>query len=103
MRLGFHYHVPAVIEAGQIRMPAFQGRFVDALADECSEVICFLHSPLQEEWLRMDYVLRSRNVRLVGLGPHSSVPRRLLRARKCARVLASQRSSLDVVLLRGPS
>jgi glycosyltransferase involved in cell wall biosynthesis len=103
MRLGFHYHVPAAFESGRIRMPAYQGRFVDALADHCSEVVCFLHSPLTDEQARMDYALQKRNVRLVDLGPHTTVPRRLLSVRKCARLLQKEKQGLDALLLRGPS
>lgn len=103
MRLGFHYHVPAVLDGAQIRMPAYQGRFVDALADECSEVVCFLHSPMAAEQAQMDYALQKRNVRLVELGPHASVPRRLWSARKYIRIFRSQKAGLDALLLRGPS
>lgn len=103
MRLGFHYHVPATSVDGQIRMPAYQGRFVDALADYCSEVVCFLHSPLPQEQPQMDYSLRRGNVRLVDMGPHCSVPRRLLLARKYAAIVRRERVALDALLLRGPS
>lgn len=103
MRLGFHYHLPAVVDGERIRMSASQGRFVDALADYCSEVVCFLHSPLPSEQSQMDYALQKPNVRLVDLGPHVSVPRRLLSARKCVGILGQEKSSLDVLLLRGPS
>jgi glycosyltransferase involved in cell wall biosynthesis len=103
VRLGFHYHVPAVLEGGKIRMPAYQGRFVDALADYCSEVVCFLHSAVAAEQAQMDYALQKRNVRLLDLGPHTSAPRRLLSARKYGRIFRSQEPRLDVLLLRGPS
>ena len=103
MRLGFHYHVPAILDGEQIRMPAYQGRFVDALADYCSEVVCFLHSPLADERAQMDYALQKRNVRLVDLGPHASVPRRLLSVRKYGEILRKEKNGLDVMLLRGPS
>ena len=103
MRLGFHYHVPAVLDSGQIRMPAYQGRFVDALADYCSEIVCFLHSPLADEQAYMDYALQKGNVRLVDLGPHTSVPRRLLSVRKYGEILRKEKKGLDALLLRGPS
>jgi glycosyltransferase involved in cell wall biosynthesis len=103
MRLGFHYHVPAISVDGQIRMPGYQGRFVDALADYCSEVVCFLHSPVAAERAQMDYALQKRNVRLVNLGPHISVPRRLLSVRKYAKILRKEKAGLDALLLRGPS
>lgn len=103
MRLGFHYHVPAMLDGDTIRMPAYQGRFVDALANYCDEVVCFLHSPLSPEQSQMDYALQKRNVRLVDIGPHSSTPRRLLSARTYGEILRREKSRLDVVLLRGPS
>jgi len=84
-------------------MPSFQGRFVDALADYCSEVVCFLHSPLPQERLQMDYALRRGNVRLVDMGPHCSVPRRLLLARRYAGIIRREKVAMDVLLLRGPS
>jgi glycosyltransferase involved in cell wall biosynthesis len=51
----------------------------------------------------MDYALQKRNVRLVDLGPHASVPRRLLSVYKYVRILRSQKAGLDSLLLRGPS
>jgi glycosyltransferase involved in cell wall biosynthesis len=51
----------------------------------------------------MDYNLQKSNVRLVDLGPHTTVPRRLLSVRKYMRILRSQKPGLDVLLLRGPS
>jgi glycosyltransferase involved in cell wall biosynthesis len=51
----------------------------------------------------MDYALQKRTVRLVDLGPHTSVPRRLLSVRKYARIFRSQKAGLDALLLRGPS
>ena len=103
MRLGFHYHVPATSVDGQIRMPAYQGRFVDALADQCSDVVCFLHTPVGNERQQMDYALQRQNVRLVDLGPHTTVPRRLLSVRKYRQILRKEKQGLDVMLLRGPS
>jgi len=103
MRLGFHYHVPGILMDGIIHMPAYQGRFVESLADFCSEVVCFLHSPLMSEQTQMDYIVKKRNVRLIDLGPHASVPRRLTSMRKCVRKFRSQMASLDALLLRGPS
>jgi len=103
VRLGFHYHIPAALIDGLIRTAGPQGRFMDALAEHCAEIVCFLHTPVRDEFQRMDYVVQQRNVRLVGLGPHASVPRRLLSARRYARTLREAGDNLDVLLLRGPS
>lgn len=84
-------------------MPGYQGRFIDALAKHCREVVCFLHTPVEDEVGRTDYTVASPNVRLVSIGPHSSVPSRLLKAHKYMRQVSCARSELDVILLRGPS
>jgi glycosyltransferase involved in cell wall biosynthesis len=103
MRLGFHYHVPATMSDGGIFMPGFQGLFVDGLAAHCREIVCFLHMPNDSERGLMDYRIRSANVRLISIGPHSSVPRRTLLARRFCSPLRSRRQELDTVLLRGAS
>jgi glycosyltransferase involved in cell wall biosynthesis len=103
MRLGFHYHIPAFLKDGRIRMSGEQGCFVDSLAEHCSEVACFLHSPRPAEGSLMDYTLRSSNVRLADIGPHASVPQRMLHARRATGPLRLQAPRLDALLLRGPS
>ncbi len=103
MRLGFHYHVPATSSGDGIFMPGFQGLFIDALAAHCAEVVCFLHTPVGDERALMDYRIRSANVRLIPIGPHCSVPRRTLLARRFSMPLRNRRQELDAVLLRGAS
>lgn len=103
LRLGFHYHVPALGGDEGIYMPGYQGRFIDSLASHCEQVTCFLHSPLAEEKSRFDYRLHSANVTLVDIGPHVSVPQRLLGARRFVRPVRDRRDDLDVLLIRGPS
>jgi len=51
----------------------------------------------------MDYRIRSANARLVPIGPHCSVPRRTLLARRFSLPLRNRRQELDAVLLRGAS
>lgn len=103
MRLAFHYHVPAVQQNGSIWMPGFQGRFVDSLAQQCSQVTCLLHSPLPPERSIIDYRIVSPNVTLVDIGPHASVPVRLVLSHQSTRRLRDRIEQLDAVLLRGPS
>lgn len=103
MRLGFHYHIPALEKDGQIYMPGYFGRFIDGLAQNCDSVICFLHTPTHEEENQMDFALTSRNVILVGLGPHQSIPQRLARVYKIMRIVKLWRNQLDCMLIRGPS
>ncbi len=103
MRLGFHFHVPAIARDGGVFVPSFIGGWLDSIASNCEQVICFLHSPSSEEEVLMDYRLQSPNITLVGIGPHSSVPRRLLSANKTKKIIRQWSHNIDVMLIRGPS
>lgn len=104
LRLGFHYHVPArKNQAGKIYMPGSLGRFVDSLAEQCETVVCFQHSPLPQEMAFMDYAVQSANVTWVDLGPHVSLPRRLIRLPQLMRPFYNWRDELDALLVRAPT
>ena len=104
MRLGFHYHIPAYrLPSGEIVTSGPLGRFLDALASRCEELVCFLHSPRQDEIPYLDHVLQATNLRWVPAGKHRSVPWRTAWSHRITRPLAEGRGRLDGVLLRGPS
>lgn len=104
LRLGFHYHIPALTdENGRIRTPGYFGRFLDSIAAECDSLVCFLHTPRNDEMTYMDYALRSQNITLVDIGPHASVPRRMMFARQITGPVRNHREHLDALLVRGPS
>ncbi len=104
MRLGFHYHEPLYRTSdGRLRTSGPQSRFLDALASECEELVCFLYSPRDNELPYTKYVVRSPNIAWVSLGPHLSMPARMLRGPLNARLLRSWRHKLDTLLIRGPS
>ncbi len=104
LHLGFHYHIPMVRDAdGRLRTPGYQGRFLDSLARHCEQLVCFLHSPAPTDTSPLDYTIESDNVVWVDIGPHTSVPRRMLGARRIARLIRPWRSQLDALLIRGPS
>lgn len=104
MKLGFHYHVPAFKDSsGQIWMPGHLALFVESIAAETEEVVCFLHTPIKEEMEEMDYQVLSKNISLVSLGPHSSVPSRVFRAKYTLTPLREQVRQLDALLVRAPS
>lgn len=103
MRLGFHYHIPAQRRDGAIWMPGYQARFLDSLANQCEEVVCFLHEPRDAEKILMDTPLTSTNIRLVACGSHDKAPLRLLRGGRYVRPLVGEFGDLDCLLLRGPS
>lgn len=104
LRLGFHYHVPAVRKDGGIYMPGYLGRFVDALAAHCERLVLFLHTPRSDEWALMDYRVQGPSVDLVSVGPHVSVlPRTVQALRYVIPRVRQHRAALDALLLRGPS
>lgn len=103
LRLGFHYHIPAIQKGGQIWMPGYLGRFIDSLAEKFDSIVCFMHTPLPGEEQLMDYPLRSKNVKLIGLGSHSSLPHRVLHARELIKIVRASRNQIDALLIRGPS
>jgi len=104
MTIGFHYHIPALQkEDGKIYMPGYLGVFIDGLADQCDEIICFMHSPLISEMKLMDYTLKANNIKLIDIGSHISMMKRALRTRHYANKLLPYLSKIDIMLIRGPS
>lgn len=101
--LGFHYHVPAEHRDDGIDMPGYLACFIEGLAAECQQVVCFLHTPRLTERELLDCRIQASNVELVSIGPHSSVPQRVLMARRFVAPLAQWRGQLDALLIRGPS
>jgi glycosyltransferase involved in cell wall biosynthesis len=103
LKLGFHYHIPAEQRNDSIYTYGFQGRFIDALARRCQQVICILHSFGPDETLSLDYSIQAENVDWVSLGPQISVPRRMLNSNYYARIIQNCSNKIDVMLIRGPS
>ena len=103
MRLGFHYHIPAQIKDGFICLPGYFGRFIDSLAGQVDRLDLFLHQPSPHETQFMDYPIQADNAYLYDLGPHNSVPRRLLHSGSITAPVRRQRDQLDALLIRGPS
>ncbi|MEN4042818.1 MAG: glycosyltransferase family 4 protein [Anaerolineaceae bacterium] len=103
MRLGFHYHIPALATEDGIYTQGMLGRFIDSLADNCDSVVCFQHSPMAGETAWMDYKLISEHVSLVDLGPHVSVPRRMLRFHRVKSTIQEAGKNIDCMFIRGPT
>lgn len=102
-RVGFHYHVPGKQVAGKIFLPGYLGRFVDSLAEEFRQVVCFLHSPVESELATLDYPLEHKNINLVDIGKHESIPRRMAQAGKITKILQAHKAEIDVMLVRAPT
>lgn len=103
IRLGFHCHIVAQELEGKIYIISHFGRFIDNLAKYCDFVYLFMHEAEQNERAITDYCLNSTNVKLVNIGPHSSVPKRVLRANAVKHTVHQWRDQIDCMLIRGPS
>ena len=103
MRLGFYYHIPAIIKLGKICVPGYLGRFLDELAVHVDRLILFLHEPNPGENINFDYPLQAANTELVLLPPRKSAPYRLLHARKFTVLLKQHSKNIDAFMIRGPS
>jgi len=103
MRLGFHYHIPATSYHNKVVMPAYLGLFIDSLASFCESLVCFQHSPLGIESIQMDYFIKSENVTLVNLGPHTSIPLRTISGFLRRKLFNDQKYALDAMLVRTPT
>lgn len=104
MRLGFHYHIPFHrINSGEVMVTGALGRFLDSLAVNVDQLICFMHSASPLEIPFSDHLLQATNLRWVNIGPHYSVPKRMLCVQRYKRIMRSERLNLDAMLIRGPS
>lgn len=102
MILGFHYHIPAFKNNG-IFTTAYIGVFLDSIAKECEKVICFLHSPIEEEMPSMDYKIKSTNIELINIGPHDQLYYRLLRSKVLLKSFKNSFDEVDVLIVRAPT
>lgn len=103
LRLGYHTHIPALKKEGKIYMPGHIGFFIDALAKNCKEIICFQHKPLKRELIEMDYKISSENVKLENIGPHSKVPYRVLYSILNRNIFRKKTELLDAIIVRSPT
>ena len=103
LKLGFHYHIPALFKEGQIYTPGYQAVFLDSLSPYCEKIICFLHFPRKEEISFCNSVIRSSNVELINIGAHSSVPIRTLFSRRYTAPIRKRKDEIDLLLIRGAS
>ncbi len=103
MHLGFHYHLPAFKENGKIYTLAFQGLFIDGLAEHCEKITLFLFTPTKSEKKELDYAIRSEKVELVSLMKHYKIPVRILLYPTIRKQIDTMINSLDLILMRAPT
>jgi glycosyltransferase involved in cell wall biosynthesis len=103
LRLGFHYHIPAEQRLDGIYMPGYLSRFVDSLAAQCEQVICYQHSPRPSQVEILDSRIKQPNVKLVSIGQHCAAWKRSLRPGRFVHALQRETERPDALLVRGPS
>jgi glycosyltransferase involved in cell wall biosynthesis len=103
MRLGFHYHIPAYQVDGKIFTIAFQGVFLDSLAEQCSKLVLYMYKPSASEMKELDYELTSKNVELVSLMEHFSIPKRIMLYRSIRKTILKMPDQIDILLVRAPT
>lgn len=103
LRLGFHYHIPAEQRPDGIYMPGYLSRFIDSLAAQCEQVLCYQHSPRPSQVEILDSRIEQPNVKLVNIGAHCAAWKRSLLPGRFVSALRRDAESLDVFLVRGPS
>jgi glycosyltransferase involved in cell wall biosynthesis len=105
MILGFHYHIPAIKKDNHIYLPGYLGVFLDGLASHCQELICYMHTPLSNEMYKMDYKITSSNIKLINIGSHINVFKRVLKHKSFLKNIESdiKQQKIDLFLIRAPS
>lgn len=103
MILGFHYHIPATIKDNKILLPGYLGVFIDSLSLHFNKIYLFMHSPKNNQYSLLDYKLKSANIELVNIGIHEHMFKRSLFSGKFVSKVKSYLSTIDIMLIRGPS
>ena len=103
MRLGFYYHIPLHSSSAGLKIPAYLGVFLDALANEVKSLILFMHEANGLEVGHCDYILRSSNIKYYTLGQKTPAWDRFIWPRKTLKKIKDKVSECDVLLVRSPS
>lgn len=103
MKLGYFYHVPALMKSDGLYMPGYQAALVDKLAEYCEQVVCFLPSPSPSEISLMDSKIKSGNVVFYDLGEHRRAFFQIVFSSAIAARAKPRLKEIDLLLLRGPS
>ena len=103
MRMGFHYHIPFIKKGDGYYTSGAIGVFIDSIAEQCTEIVCFLHTALDAEFEQMDYKLKQKNIRIIEIGSHDLFLKRITRSRKIKKIIQPYLASVDIMLIRAPS
>jgi len=108
MKLGFYYHIPAIVNKdNRIGLPAFLGLFVDSLANEVDQLYCFFHTSTvasqQEEAGVVEYWCKARNIVVASLGSDRRAYIKAFFPGMFIHKVVARIKECDAILVRGPS
>jgi glycosyltransferase involved in cell wall biosynthesis len=105
MKIGLHYHIPFYFEetTSTWQVPAYFGVFLKGLLDQVDKLVVFGYTALPSEIPNCDYPISSDNFEFINLGPHNSVPRRVLKSFFFLKEIYQRIDLLDSILIRTPT
>ena len=103
MNLGFYYHIPVIPSAQGLRIPAYLGVFLDALAEKVDTLTLFMHEACSLEKGQYDYILKSHNISYCSLGQKTPAWDRFLWPSKTLNKIKDKAIECDWILVRAPS
>ncbi len=103
MKLGFYYHIPVKASQSCVKMPAYLGVFLDALAAEVETMVLFMHEANLTDSEYCDYNLKASNLIYHSLGPKTPAWSRFMFPRKTLKRIKYSVSDCDILLVRAPS
>lgn len=103
MNLGFYYHIPVQSFSGGLKVPAYLGVFLDALAAEVDKLTLFMHEAREREKDQCDYALKSKNIIFISLGVKTPAWERFIRPSRSLLKIRHEAARCDTILVRAPS
>ena len=101
-RLGFYSHIPIARVDDKLYMPAFIGKYVDGIADECEIFLLFSHTDHFSSEM-YDYELKSNSLRLIDLGSKKHALIRFLFGFINIIPILHHMKSIDQIIVRAPT
>lgn len=103
MKLGFYYHITLKSGYNELKVPAYLGVFLDAIAQEVDHLVLFMHEANEQEAGYCDYTLKSPNITYYTLSLKTPAWDRFLRPWRTLRKIRNKIDECDVLLVRAPS
>jgi glycosyltransferase involved in cell wall biosynthesis len=103
MKLGFYYHISGRKNIDGIYTQGAIGVFIDSIAENVSELICFMHILDDSELDNEDYKIASNNINFVWMDKKTTFYHRILNSRTILSKIEFEVGLCDTLLIRAPS